>query len=48
MSQNKESLLSETAYYYSDSGKTFRVGELLNKIHRDRFQRMEQNRELIE
>jgi hypothetical protein len=46
VSQNKESLLSETVYHYQDSGKTFRVGELLNEIHRDRFPRTEQNREL--
>jgi hypothetical protein len=37
MSQNEESLLSKTVYHYWDSGKTFRVGELLDKIHRDRF-----------
>jgi hypothetical protein len=48
VSWNKESLLSETVYHYQDSGKTFGVGELLNKIHRDRFPRMEQNRELTE
>jgi hypothetical protein len=35
VSRNKESLFSETVYYYQDSGETFRVGELLNKVHRD-------------
>jgi hypothetical protein len=48
VSQDKESLLSETVHHYQDSGKTFRVGELLNEIHRDGFPRAEQNRELTE
>jgi hypothetical protein len=48
MSQNEESLLSETVYHYQDSGKTFGVGELLDEIHRDRFPRTERNRELTE
>jgi hypothetical protein len=48
VSQNEESLLSETVYHYQDSGKTFGVGELLNEIHRDRFPRTEQNKELTE
>jgi hypothetical protein len=45
MSWNEESLLSETVYHYQDSGKTFGVGELLDK---DRFSRTEWNRELME
>jgi hypothetical protein len=48
VSQNEESLLSEMVYHYQDSGKTFGVGELLNEIHRDRFPRTEQNKELTE
>jgi hypothetical protein len=35
MSQNEESLLSETVYHYQDSGKTFRARKLLDKVHRD-------------
>jgi hypothetical protein len=35
-------------HHYQDSGKTFGVRELLDKIHRDRFPRMEWNRELTE
>jgi hypothetical protein len=48
VSRNEESLLSEAVYHYQDSGKTFGVRELLNEIHRDRFPRTEQNRELTE
>jgi hypothetical protein len=48
VSQNEESLLSEMVHHYQDSGKTFRVGELLDEIYRDRFPRTEQNRELME
>jgi hypothetical protein len=48
MSRNKESLLSEVVYHYQDNGKTFGVRELLNEIHRDRFPRTEQNKELTE
>jgi hypothetical protein len=35
MSWNEKSLLSEMVYHYQDSGETFGVGELLNKVHRD-------------
>jgi hypothetical protein len=48
VSRNEESLLSETVHHYQDSGKTFRVGELLDEIHRDGFPRTERNRELTE
>jgi hypothetical protein len=48
VSQNEESLLGEMVYHYQDSGKTFGVGELLDKIHRNRFPRTERNRELME
>jgi hypothetical protein len=48
VSRNEESLLSETVYHYQDSGKTFGVRELLDAIHRDRFQRTEWNRKLME
>jgi hypothetical protein len=32
MCRNEESLLSETVYHYQDSGKTFRVRELLDNM----------------
>jgi hypothetical protein len=48
VSWNEESFLIEMVYHYQDSGKTFRVRELLDEIHRDRFPRTEQNRELTE
>jgi hypothetical protein len=48
MSRNEESLLSEMVYHYQDSSKTFRVRELLDKIHRDIFPETERNRELME
>jgi hypothetical protein len=48
VSRNEESLLSEMVYHYQDSGKTFGVRKLLNEIHRDKFSRMEWNRELTE
>jgi hypothetical protein len=35
VSWNEESLLGEMVYHYQDSGKTFRVGKLLNKVHID-------------
>jgi hypothetical protein len=35
MSQNEESLLSEMVYHYQDSGETFGVGKLLDKVHGD-------------
>jgi hypothetical protein len=35
VSRKEESLLSETIYHYQDGGETFRVWELLNKVHRD-------------
>jgi hypothetical protein len=35
VSRNEESLLSKMVYHYQDSGETFRVGELLDKVHRD-------------
>jgi hypothetical protein len=48
MSRNEESLLSKMVYHYQDSGITFGVRKLLDEIHRDRFPRMEWNRELTE
>jgi hypothetical protein len=35
VSQNEESLLSEMVYHYQDSGETFRVGSLLDEVHRN-------------
>jgi hypothetical protein len=35
MSQNEESLLSETVYHYQNSSKTFGVRKLLDKVYRD-------------
>jgi hypothetical protein len=35
-------------YHYQNSGKAFRVGKLLDKVHRDWFPGMERNRELTE
>jgi hypothetical protein len=46
--RNEESLLSKMVHHYQDSGRTFGVGELLDEIQRDRFPRMEQNRELMQ
>jgi hypothetical protein len=48
VSWNEESLLSELVYHYQDSSETFGVKKLLNKVHRDLFPGMEQNRELTE
>jgi hypothetical protein len=35
MSQNEESLLSETVHHYQNSGKAFGVRKLLDEVHRN-------------